>query len=201
MTDRVYDRAYFDKWYRHPRFRVKSPRDVERQLRFIVSATEYLFERPVKRVLDVGAGEGNWGVALRKIRPRAAYLGVDASEYAVARYGERRNLRLGSLGTLDTLRLGGPFDLVLCCGVLIYIAPDELRSGLRHVHRLTRGVAYSPILDTAGHLQKAAPTGAILISDATYEALTARPADLERVAAASKQVMPAWLYRPCPPEE
>jgi class 3 adenylate cyclase len=66
---------------------------------------------------------------------------------------------------------------------------------------LTRGVAYSPILDTAGHLQKAAPTGAILLSDATYQALSTRPADLERVAAASKQVMPAWLYRPCPPEE
>jgi class 3 adenylate cyclase len=66
---------------------------------------------------------------------------------------------------------------------------------------LTRGVAYSPILDTAGHLQKAAPTGAVLLSDATYDALSARPTGLERVAAASKQVLPAWLYQPCPPEK
>jgi class 3 adenylate cyclase len=64
---------------------------------------------------------------------------------------------------------------------------------------LERGVAYSPILDTAGHLQKAAPTGGILISEATYQALSSRPAELEHVAAASKQVMPAWLYQPCPP--
>ena len=66
---------------------------------------------------------------------------------------------------------------------------------------LARGVAYSPILDTAGHLQKAAPTGAVMLSDATYAALSAPPAELERVAAASKQVMPAWLYRPCPPDD
>jgi class 3 adenylate cyclase len=61
---------------------------------------------------------------------------------------------------------------------------------------LARGVAYSPILDTAGHLQKAAPTDAIMFSDATYNSLSERPSELERVAAASKQVMPAWLYRP-----
>jgi SAM-dependent methyltransferase len=144
-----YDRAYFDKWYRHPKFRVKSAIDVERQLRFVVAATEYLFERPVRRVLDVGAGEGNWGVALKRIRPRASYVGVDASEYAVARYGASRNVQLGSLGDVGNLRLGGPFDLVLCCGVLIYIPPDELRTGLRQLRVLTRGVAYLEVFTNA----------------------------------------------------
>ncbi len=88
-----YDKSYFDKWYRHPRHRVKSARDIERQLQFIVSATEYILERQVTSVLDVGAGEGNWSVALKKIRPRAKYYGVDPSEYAVKRYGTSRNIR------------------------------------------------------------------------------------------------------------
>jgi class 3 adenylate cyclase len=39
---------------------------------------------------------------------------------------------------------------------------------------LARGVAYSPVLDGAGHLQKAAPVGGILISKTTFEALAAR---------------------------
>jgi SAM-dependent methyltransferase len=149
MPGRVYDKAYFDKWYRHPKFRVKSTTDVERQLRFVVAATEYLFERPVRRVLDVGAGEGNWGIALKRIRPRASYIGIDASEYAVARYGETRNLRLGSLGDLGSRRLGGPFDVVLCCGVLIYVSPAELKSGLRQLRVLTRGVAYLEVFTNA----------------------------------------------------
>ena len=50
-----YDRRYFDKWYRHPRHRVKSRRDMHRQLGFIVAATEYLLDRPVRSVLDVVA--------------------------------------------------------------------------------------------------------------------------------------------------
>ncbi|HVH04410.1 MAG TPA: FHA domain-containing protein [Myxococcota bacterium] len=39
---------------------------------------------------------------------------------------------------------------------------------------LARGVAYSPVLDGAGHLQKGAPVGGILISHATYTALAVR---------------------------
>jgi len=39
---------------------------------------------------------------------------------------------------------------------------------------LERGVAYSPVLDGAGHLQKAAPVGGLLVSKATYEALAER---------------------------
>lgn len=144
-----YDRAYFDKWYRHPRHRVKSRQDMRRQLGFVVGVTEYLLDRPVRSVLDVGCGEGNWAAVLRGIRPRARYLGVDGSEYAIRRFGARRNLRLGTLGTLDTLGLGGPFDLVLCLGVLNYVAPDELRSGLRQLHALTGGVAYLEVFTRA----------------------------------------------------
>ena len=39
---------------------------------------------------------------------------------------------------------------------------------------LQRGVAYSPVLDGAGHLQKAAPVGGILLSKSTFEALSAK---------------------------
>lgn len=144
-----YDKSYFDKWYRHPRHRVKSPRDIERQLRFVVAATEYLFERPLRKVLDVGAGEGQWGMALKRIRPGARYYGVDASEYAVARYGRKRNIRLGSFGAVATLGLPDDFDLVLCCGVLNYVAPGELRSGLGAIRSLLVGAAYFEVFTSA----------------------------------------------------
>jgi SAM-dependent methyltransferase len=144
-----YDRAYFDKWYRHPRFRVKSPADMMRQMRLIVGAAEYLLDRPVRRVLDVGCGEGNWAAALRRLRPGARYCGVDGSAYAVRRFGRRRNIRLGTFGTLGSLDLPGPFDLVLCLGVLNYLPPAEFRTGLRAIHGLLDGVAYLEIFTRA----------------------------------------------------
>ncbi|HEY5544695.1 MAG TPA: class I SAM-dependent methyltransferase [Gemmatimonadaceae bacterium] len=140
-----YDRRYFDKWYRHPRHRVKTRQDMTRQLGFIVAVTEYLLDGPVRRVLDVGCGEGNWSTVLRSLCPRATYVGVDGSEYAVRRFGKRRNLRLGTLGNIGSIGLEGPFDLILCLGVLNYIAPDELRRGLRQLHGLAGGVAYLEI--------------------------------------------------------
>ena len=144
-----YDQAYFDKWYRHPRHRVKSRLDIERQLRCAVSAAEYVLERPVTKVLDVGAGEGTWSLALKRIRPRARYYGVDPSPYAVQRYGKRRNIRLGGFGTIGQLKLPDDFDLVLCCGVLNYVSPAELATGLDALTSLCVGLAYFEVFSSA----------------------------------------------------
>ena len=144
-----YDQAYFDKWYRHPKHRVKSTLDIERQLRFVVSATEYILERPVTKVLDVGAGEGTWGQMLKRIRPRASYYGVDPSEYAVNRFGKRRSIRLGGFGNVGELGLPDDFDLVLCCGVMNYVSPGDLAAGLKALTHLTVGTAYFEIFSSA----------------------------------------------------
>ena len=144
-----YDRRYFDKWYRHPRTRVKSKQDMARQLGFIVSATEYVLDRPVRSVLDVGCGEGNWSTVLHDLRPRAKYVGVDGSDYAVQRFGKSRNLKLGTFGTVGSIGLKGPFDLILCLGVLNYVADDELKRGLRQLRQLSGGVAYLEIFTRA----------------------------------------------------
>jgi SAM-dependent methyltransferase len=155
-----YDRRYFDKWYRHPRHRVKSKQDMKRQLGFIVAATEYLLDRPVRSVLDVGCGEGNWSTVLRDLRPRARYTGVDGSEYAVERFGERRNICLGTFGTIGKLGLDGPFDLILCLGVLNYVNEDELKRGLRQLRKLSGGVTYLEVFtradDASGDFRKSA---------------------------------------------
>jgi SAM-dependent methyltransferase len=140
-----YDRAYFDKWYRSERHAVRSPEELARKVALAVAVAEYVLDRPIRSVLDVGAGEGAWLAPLRRLRPRVRYLGVDQSEYAVARFGRRRNLVRGSVETLPAHAGEGPFDLVVCADVLNYLPTPALAAGLAHVRRLLGGVAYLEI--------------------------------------------------------
>jgi predicted TPR repeat methyltransferase len=144
-----YDQAYFDKWYRSARHAIRSPAELARKVALAVAVAEYVLERPVRTVLDVGAGEGSWLPPLRRLRPRVRYLGVDASEYAVARFGRARNLVLGRVDTLPEHAGPGPYDLVVCADVLNYLPADELAAGLAHVRALVGGAAYLELF-TAG---------------------------------------------------
>ncbi len=144
-----YDRAYFDRWYRDPVTRVHRRAAVERKVGLALAITEYLIERPVRDVLDIGCGEAPWQPILRRLRPRARYAGVDSSEYAVRRYGRRRNIRLGGFGRLGELGLDGPFDLIVCSDVLHYVPDDELEPGLRALAGLLQGVAWIEVFTAA----------------------------------------------------
>lgn len=143
-----YDQTYFDKWYRS-RGRVHASGDVERKVAFVVATTEYFLRRRLRSVLDVGCGEGAWQPRLRALRPRIRYLGVDPSEYAVARFGRERNLRRATFTELPSLDLPQPFDLVICSDVIHYLRDDDIRRGLPALVRLTAGVAFLEVL-TAG---------------------------------------------------
>jgi SAM-dependent methyltransferase len=139
-----YDRAYFDRWYRDPRVRVATAVAVARKVRLVVSVAEALLQRRVRSVLDVGCGEAAWRAPLKKLRPGVRYIGVDSSDYVIARFGRRRGIRRGTFGTLETIdrALRGPFDVIVCCDVLQYVPALELKAGLRSVATLLGGVAY-----------------------------------------------------------
>ena len=140
-SPKVYDRAYFDRWYRGRRAVVK-PEVVRRKVRLAVAVAESVLGRELRSVLDVGCGEAPWRALLRGMRPRLRYVGVDSSEYVVRRYGKRRGIVRGTLAELPKAGVRGRFDLVVCADVLEYVPTPELRVGLRHIHDLTRGVAY-----------------------------------------------------------
>jgi SAM-dependent methyltransferase len=148
MADQ-YDRKYFDKWYRNARHRVKTPAELARQAALVVHVTEWVLGRKLRTVLDVGCGEGNWYPVLKKLRPGVQYQGVDPSSYAVTKWGKRRHIRHGSFETLGALGLDGPFDLVLCVGMLNYLTPVALKAGLIEAERRCEGVAYLEIFTSA----------------------------------------------------
>ena len=139
---KVYDRRYFDRWYRHPRHRVSTVHGLTRKVRMAVAVTEFLINRPIRNVLDVGCGEAPWFPILKRMRPDVRYVGVDSSEYVVERYGKTRNIRLGSLASLGTMKSLRVSDLVVCADVLQYVDTAEVERGLRAIRRLVGAVAY-----------------------------------------------------------
>jgi SAM-dependent methyltransferase len=147
-----YDERYFERWYRGTRTRVHSPDDVKRKVHLAVAAAEFMLGRDIVSVLDIGAGEGAWQPILRRLRPEVRYLGVDPSEYAVRKFGVRRNVVRGSLDALDEAPLRGRFDLVVCADVLNYVSPTALRRGIAQIAARLRGVAYLEIYTSEDEL-------------------------------------------------
>lgn len=137
-----YDRAYFDRWYRDPKTRVKSAAAIRRKAALALSVAEYYLERPIRTVLDVGCGEGNWSPALKSLRPGIRYTGVDASRYAVVRFGKKRNIRLGSFATLEEIGLADDYDLIVCSDTLFYLPPEELKAGIASLAHRAAGIAF-----------------------------------------------------------
>jgi SAM-dependent methyltransferase len=144
---KAYDRAYFDRWYRREGF--GSRVQLERKADYAIGAAEYLLQRPVRSVLDVGCGEGQWQTVVRRIRPSAHYLGVDPSSYAVGRFGARRNLRRAGIGELDDVGLADTYDLIVCVDVLPYVTANDVRGGLGTIARHLGGVALIELFTAA----------------------------------------------------
>lgn len=144
--EKVYDRAYFDRWYRRNASRIEGPAALRRRVALAVAMAERFLERPIRSALDVGCGEGRWRAELLRLRPRLCYRGVEPSAYAVQRFGKRRNIAQGGFTDLQALALEGPFDLVICADVLHYLESDELARGLPALVALTAGLAYLELL-------------------------------------------------------
>ncbi len=90
-----------------------------------------------ERVLDIGCGFGRWAEILTgKV---AEYLGVDFSG-ELLKLAQSRNLercRFQRLPAQDvaaaTLEIGGPFDLFICSGILIYLNDADVARVARNV--------------------------------------------------------------------
>ena len=140
-----YDRDYFERWYRDAALKreaIGGGARLARKVALAVATAEYWLERPLRSVLDVGCGEGAWQPALKKLRPRASYLGFDSSEYAIERFGRRRGLHRAAFGDFAMLRPCAPVDLLVCSDVMHYLDTRELDAGLPGLAELCAGIAF-----------------------------------------------------------
>ncbi|HAI58512.1 MAG TPA: methyltransferase [Xanthomonadaceae bacterium] len=139
---KTYDRAYFDRWYRESGGSKTSKGRLDRAVALAVASAEVFLGRRIRTVLDIGCGEGHWRAPLLALRPGVAYLGLDASAYAVQRFGRTRNLHFARFGDLSALRPCPPVDLLVCADVLHYVPDAELKAGIPGLAGLCAGVAF-----------------------------------------------------------
>jgi SAM-dependent methyltransferase len=145
LMTKTYDRDYFQRWYHDRSTRINTHAEVRRKVALAIATTEYFLRRQLRRVLDVGCGEGAWLPHLQAFRPRVQYTGIDSSEYAVSRYGKERNIRLATFGELPSLDLGS-YDLVICSDVMHYVPDNEIRDGMQTLAKICDGIAFIEVL-------------------------------------------------------
>ena len=134
QTRTRFDRDYYQRFYFEPRTAVTSAHEVRARARLIAAYVQHI-GLPVRRMLDAGCGLGMLRSPLRRLLPRASYVGLEASEYLCGRYGWQP-------GSLESYRVATPFDLVVCHDVLQYLDDSAARRALANLGRLCRGVLY-----------------------------------------------------------
>ena len=129
-----FDRAYYDRFYRRRRTRVASPESTALLVDFVASYLRLIGLSP-GTALDLGCGLGYWKKPLQRHFPRLVYQGVEISDYLCAEYGYEK-------GSVVDYRCPAPQDLVVCQGVLQYLAEREAKKGIRNLARLCGGALY-----------------------------------------------------------
>lgn len=136
-----FDQAYYRRYYYDRRTAVTSRREMQARAQLIGAFAAHV-GLSVRRALDAGCGTGLLRAPLTRALPKAAYVGLEASEYLCRRYG-------WLAGRLQDFKPDEPFDLVICYDVLQYLEAREAARALANLARVCRGVLYFSALTRA----------------------------------------------------
>lgn len=126
--------SYFRRYYESRRSRVYGGEEIDHLARGVTGLVQW-FGADIERVLDVGAGTGMWGAWFRTKMPAVKYRGIDVSKYACAKYGHERR-------DIATWKGRQKHDLVICQGVLPYLADPACTRAIANMAAMCRGFLY-----------------------------------------------------------
>lgn len=133
-----FDKRYYDRFYGPAHAQAAYRRDEVRLGDFVCAYLKYL-EQPVRRVVDIGCGFGQWRNIVARHFPQARYTGVEHSDYLCECYGWTR-------GSAVDFRARTPFDLVICKDTVQYLSAGAFKAAAGNLAELCRGALYLSVL-------------------------------------------------------
>ena len=132
MRNEKFDRSYFERYYG------KQPIHTVNEIAHLATAVHEMlawWAAPVRSVLEVGAGRGDWGNWYRTLHPTVRVTSTDVSEHSCATFGHKRR----DIAQWAPKR---PFDLVICTDVLQYLDDRAAARAVRNLTAATRTCLY-----------------------------------------------------------
>ncbi len=129
-----FDQAYYERFYESKRTRVYGKEQISHLARGVTDLIAW-YGGELRNALDVGAGTGLWRDWFRKHKPKVKYRSTEVSAYACERYGHEQR-------DITTWRDKERFDLVVCQGVLPYLADRDAERAIENLSAMARGFLY-----------------------------------------------------------
>ncbi len=159
----AFDEAYYRRFYLDSATKVRNASEQASLGRFVFGYLAHL-GLPVRRVLDLGCGLGQWRQELAKHHRAATYQGVEFSPYLCGKFGWDQ-------GSVSDYKGRGRFDLVICQSVFQYLDDGEAKAGIDNLARLCRGAVYLEIitsLDWRKHCNRKMTDGNVFLREGSW---------------------------------
>jgi hypothetical protein len=145
MSER-FGSAYYKRFYESKTTRVHGKTEVAHLASGITGFIQW-WGGDLRTAIDLGAGAGLMRDWFKKFMPKVRYRSTEYSAYACERYGHEQR-------DLANWRAKDPssFDLVICQGVLPYLADAEAARAIENIAAMTGGFLYFEAI-TKGDMQ------------------------------------------------
>ncbi len=156
MDKEYFNREYYDRFYLNVNTRIRDKKNIPALADFIFGYLRHL-GLPMRSILDVGCGLGEWKNALASRYPKARFCGVEYSDYLCKKFGWQK-------GSVIDFSLGKKFDLVVCQSVLQYLDDADAEKAIENLARHCRGALYLEVVtekDWHHHCDRSATDDAI----------------------------------------
>jgi hypothetical protein len=129
-----FGKSYYDRYYEDASTRVHDKKRIASLARAVTSMIAW-HGGAIATALDVGAGAGLWRDWFAKHQPATKYRSIEVSPYACEKYGHEQR-------DISAWRARERFDLIVCQGVLQYIADDGAAAAIENLGAMSRGFLY-----------------------------------------------------------
>jgi cyclopropane fatty-acyl-phospholipid synthase-like methyltransferase len=146
-SERTFDEAYYARYYENPRTRIYSAEEHSALAEYVFGFARWN-QIPLDQILDVGAGIGLWKNWIAEHSPKSKYTGTEVSEAMCERYGYKQC-------SIASWRDRKRYDLIICQGVLQYIADDDVAPAVENIACMSRGLVFFEALTRADYTDRA----------------------------------------------